>query len=168
MITSSYHVDSVEESFHLALELELSFKEKFISKYRKQCSKCDGYRLYDYQCLSIQHTNIIQSDDVDDSRIIEDVYVLSEIATVDEDLLVDSSAPILDEVHASSEGTSDVIGAVVESNALIPDDICVHVEDTRMYYICLLHIMKSLNRQQFAMMVTNLLHIHIIFCRIYN
>jgi len=35
MITSSYHVDSVEESFHLALELELSFKEKFISKYRK-------------------------------------------------------------------------------------------------------------------------------------
>jgi len=47
MITSSYHVDSIEEAFHLALELELSFKHKFISKYRKQCSKCEGYEHYD-------------------------------------------------------------------------------------------------------------------------
>jgi len=63
-----------------------------------------------------------------------------------QDLSVDSSAPILDEVHTSSEGTSDVIGVVVESNTLIPDDMCVHVDDTRMHCICLLHIMKSLNR----------------------
>ena len=35
------------------------------------------------------------SDDVDDSRIIEDVYVSSEITSVIEDLLVDSSTLIL-------------------------------------------------------------------------
>ena len=32
MLTSSYQVDSVEEAFHLTLELELSFKGIFIFK----------------------------------------------------------------------------------------------------------------------------------------
>jgi len=37
MLTSSYHVDSVEETFHLALELKLFFSKP------KQYSKCEGY-----------------------------------------------------------------------------------------------------------------------------
>ena len=37
MLTSSYHVDSGEKAFHLALELELCFKRIFIFKVKKQC-----------------------------------------------------------------------------------------------------------------------------------
>jgi len=47
MITSSYHVDSVEDAFPLALEVELSFKERFIFKAKEQCSKCEEYGHYD-------------------------------------------------------------------------------------------------------------------------
>ena len=56
----------------------------------------------------------MSSDDVDDSRIVDDVYVPSEITSVVFDTLVDSSTLILDEVHASSEGTSDVVDVLVE------------------------------------------------------
>jgi len=65
MLTSSYHVDSIKEAFHLTLELELSFKRIFISKAREQCSKCKRYGHYKYQCPSkSRHVNIVPSDDV--------------------------------------------------------------------------------------------------------
>ena len=37
MLTSSYHMDFVEEVLHLILEVELSFKGVFIFKVREQC-----------------------------------------------------------------------------------------------------------------------------------
>ena len=69
------------------------------------------------------------NDFVDDLRIVGNVYVPSEVTSVVEDILVDFSIPILDEIHDSSEGTSDV-DALVESSTLIPDDIYVHEDDT--------------------------------------
>jgi len=82
MLTSSYHVDSVEETSHLVLELELSFKRVFISKTREQYSKCEGYEHYDYQCPSKnRYVNIMPSDDVDDSRVVENVYISSKITS---------------------------------------------------------------------------------------
>jgi len=60
------------------------------------------------------HGNIVLSDDVDDSRSVEDVYVPSEITSVVEDTLVDSNTLILDDVHASFEGTSDSQYELVE------------------------------------------------------
>jgi len=104
----------------------LSFKGIFISKTREQCSKCEGYRHYDYQCPSkSRHVNIVSSDDVDDSRVVEDIYVLSEINSVIEHTLVDFSSLILDEVHVSSD-----VDALVESSSLSPDNIYVHKDDT--------------------------------------
>ena len=51
MLTSSYHVDSVEDAFHLALELALFFKRISIFKVREQYSKCEGYG-HDDTCAS--------------------------------------------------------------------------------------------------------------------
>ena len=42
------------------------------------------------------------SDDVDDSRVVEDVHILFKITSVTEDTLVDFSTPIIDEIHVSS------------------------------------------------------------------
>jgi len=44
MLTSSYHVDSIEEAFHLTLELELFFKEIFIHLQSQEVVyKCEGF-----------------------------------------------------------------------------------------------------------------------------
>jgi len=66
--------------------------------------------------LESRHGNIVPTDDVDDSRSIEDVYVLSKITSVVEDTLVDFDTSIIDEVHASSECTSDSKYELVESS----------------------------------------------------
>ena len=61
---------------------------------------------------------ILPSDDVDDSRVVEDVYVPFEIISVVDNTLVDPSTPTLDEVYISFEDTSDV-DAMVESSTHI-------------------------------------------------
>ena len=123
MLTSSYHVDSIEEAFHLALELELSFRGIFISKAKEHCSKC--------QCpWKSRHVDIMPSDNVDHSRVGENVCVPSEITSIFEKTLVNFSTPILDEVQVSSEGTIDVADVLVESSTPIPDDIYVYEDDT--------------------------------------
>ena len=58
------------------------------------------------------------SDDVDNSRVVEDVYVPSEIISVVDNTLVDPSTLTLDEVYVSFEDTSDV-DAIVESSTHI-------------------------------------------------
>ena len=70
------------------------------------------------------------SDDVDDSRTVEVVYVLSESTNVVKDTLVVSSTSILNEIHISSESISDVIDALVGSSTPITNDIYVHKKDT--------------------------------------
>jgi len=50
--------------------------------------------------LKSQHVNIVRSDDVDDSRVVKNIYVPSEIIV---DTLVDPSKSILNEIHISSK-----------------------------------------------------------------
>ena len=68
----------------------------------------------------------MSSDDVDDSRIVEDV---TKITSVVEDTLVDSSTLILHQVYISSEGTGDV-DPLMESSTPILMYIYVHEDDT--------------------------------------
>ena len=70
------------------------------------------------------------SVDVDDSRVVEDVYVPSEITSVVDDTLIHFSTPILNEIHVSSESISDAVNVLVDSSIHIPDDIYVHKDDT--------------------------------------
>ena len=50
LCTGSYDLDTVEETFDVALKLDLIFKTLVNAKTR--CSKCEGYGHYDYQCPS--------------------------------------------------------------------------------------------------------------------
>ena len=56
---------------------------------------------------SARHVSIVSSDDVDNSKIIEDVHVLSKTTSTIEDISVSSDTRILDEDHASYEGISE-------------------------------------------------------------
>ena len=52
IITSFYGVDSVIDAFDFALKIDLTFKGIVSARAWEQCSKCEGYGHYDYQCLS--------------------------------------------------------------------------------------------------------------------
>jgi len=58
----------------------------------------------------------VSSDNVDDSKVVEDVNILHESNSIVEDTLVDFGTPIIDEVHVSSDSTSDDVNGIVESN----------------------------------------------------
>ena len=62
-------------------------------------------------------------DDIDDSRIIEDVNLPSE-ATSDVDELIKFSTLALDEIHVHEESISDVQDALVECSAPSHDIRC--------------------------------------------
>ena len=66
------------------------------------------------------------SDDVDDSKVVEDFHVPSKAASIIEDISVSSDIPII-EGHASNEGTSKVVDAIVESGT--PLDVDAHAHD---------------------------------------
>ena len=77
MITGSYDLDTIEETFDVALEIDLTFKRLVNVKVR--CFKCEGYEHehYDYQCPSESlHVRIVSSDNVDDSKVVENVNIL--------------------------------------------------------------------------------------------
>ena len=75
--------------------------------------------------MKSQHVNTAPSNDVDDSNVVEDVRVPSEVSSVVEELLVNLGAPIIDESHVSSADISDVADVSVESSTPMPDDITV-------------------------------------------
>ena len=58
----------------------------------------------------------VTSDDVDDSKVAEDVHAPSKAASVIEDITVGSDTPIIDEIHMSSDSTSDDVNEIVELN----------------------------------------------------
>jgi len=63
----------------------------------EQCSKCEKCGHFDYHCLlESRHVNIVPSNNVDDSKIVEDIYIPSEISSVVEAPLVNPDAPIID------------------------------------------------------------------------
>ena len=57
--------------------------------------------------------NCVPSDDVRDQRV-EDVHIPFKTISIIEDISVDSDILILDEGHASYEGTSKVMDAIVD------------------------------------------------------
>ena len=100
MITSPYDLDIVEETFDVALKIDLTFKRLVNVKVRY--SKCEGYGHYDHQCpLKSQHVSIVSSDDVDNSKVVEDIHIPSKITNIIETISISSDTSILDEGHAS-------------------------------------------------------------------
>jgi len=115
MITAPYDLDTVEEVFDVALKLDLTFKTLVNTNAR--CSQCEGYGHYDYQCPSeSQHVKTVPTNDVDDSKVVENVHVLSKTASIIEDIAVGSDTSIIDEIHKSSDSASDDVDEVVEPN----------------------------------------------------
>ena len=79
--------------------MDLTFKTLINAKVR--CSKCEGYGHYDYQCFSeSQHVRIVFSDEVDVSKVIEEVHVLPK--TVSIDTTVGADTLVIDEIHTVS------------------------------------------------------------------
>jgi len=67
----------------------LTFKRLVFAK--AQCSKCEGYGHYNYQSpLKSRHASIVPSDDVDKSKVDEDVTVPSGTTSIVEDISVES------------------------------------------------------------------------------
>ena len=57
MITGSYDLDTVEETFDVALKINSTFKR--LVNVKAWCFKCERYGHYDYQCLSkSQHVSM--------------------------------------------------------------------------------------------------------------
>jgi len=114
MITGSYDLDTVEEAFDVALKIDLTLK--MLVNVKAECFKCERYEHYDYQCTSqSRHVSTVSGDDVDDSNVVEDVHVPSKSASISEDISVGFDTQIIDEGHASYEGTSEVVDTLVES-----------------------------------------------------
>ena len=76
----------------------------------------DGYEHYDYQCPSeSQHVRTVPTDEVDDSKVVEDVQVSSKTLNIIEDIAVDSvTTQIIDESHMSSDSANDDVDEIVE------------------------------------------------------
>ena len=125
MITGSYDLDTVEEAFDVVLKINLTFKTLVSAK--AWCFKCEGYEHYDYQCPSKpQHVRIVPSNDVNDSKVVENVYVPFKTASIVEDISVGSDTLIIKESHGYYEGTSEV-DAIIDSGT--PLDVEVHTHD---------------------------------------
>ena len=78
------NLDTVEETFDVVLKLDLTFKKIVNAKAR--CSKCEGYGHHDYQCPSeSQHIRIVPIDDIDDSKVVDNVQVPPKIVSIIED-----------------------------------------------------------------------------------
>jgi len=112
MITRSYDLDIVEEAFDVALKIDLTFK--ILVNAKAWCYKYERYGHYDYQCLSeSQHVKTVPSDDVSNSKMIEDVHVSFKIASTIKNISVGSDTPIIDELHMSSDSTNDDVNEIV-------------------------------------------------------
>jgi len=102
MITGPYDLDTIEEVFDVALRLDLTFKTLVNAKTR--CSKCKGYVYYDYQYPSeSQHVRTVLTNEVDDSKVVEDVQVPPKTVNIIEDIAVDSDTSIINDIHMSSD-----------------------------------------------------------------
>ena len=58
----------------------------------------------------------VPNDDVDDSKVVEDVHIPSKTTSIIKDISVDSDTLIIDEVHISSDSISDGVDEIVEPN----------------------------------------------------
>lgn len=83
-----------------------------------------GY--YEYQSPSKSlHPDIVHIDDIDNSRIVEDVYNPSEVIN-DVDELAKTGIPALAKIHVCEESTSDLQDSLVEFNIYLHVELVVH------------------------------------------
>jgi len=68
----------------------------------------------------------VPNDDVDNSKVIENVHVPSTAASIIEDKSVGIDTSIIEEDHASYEGTSEVVNVIVESDTPLDVDANAH------------------------------------------
>ena len=116
MITSPYDLNTAEDAFDVALKLDLTFKT--LVNVKARCSKCEGYKYYDYQCPSeSQHVRTVSSDKVD-SKVVKDVQVSPKTVSIIEDISVGFETPIIDEIYMSSDSASDDVNEILEPNTL--------------------------------------------------
>ena len=69
-------------------------------------------------------------DDIDNSKIIEDIHIHFEVTSDVVEELIKTSTSTLDETHIHEENISDIQDALVESTTLIHDDIDVSEDNT--------------------------------------
>jgi len=58
----------------------------------------------------------VPSNDVDDSKVVEDVHVPHNVVSITEDISFGFGTPIFDEAHVSFESTGDDVNDIVEPN----------------------------------------------------
>ena len=80
--------------------------------------------------MESQHVNVVPSNNFNDSKVVEDVCVPSEISSIVEEPLVNPRVRIIDESHVSSVDISDVVNTSVESSIPMPDDITVPEDES--------------------------------------
>jgi len=72
----------------------------------------------------------VPNDTIDDSKVVEKVYISPEATSVIDPTVVESCAPFIDEVHEFSEGTNNDVDVRVESSTPIPIDVHTRDNDT--------------------------------------
>jgi len=115
IITCPYNLNTVEEAFDVVVRLNLTFK--ILVNVKVRCFKFKGYRHYDYQCPSeSQHVKTVPIEDVDDSKVIEEVHIPSKTLSIIEYTSVCTDTLVNDEIHMSSDSASNDVDEIVESN----------------------------------------------------
>jgi len=113
MITDSYDLNTIEESFIVALKIDLTFKMLVNAKIR--CSKCKRYGQNDYQHpMKSQHVGIMPSNDVGDLKVVNNLHLPYKTASITEDISVGFDKQIIDEIHMSSDRISDDMDEIVK------------------------------------------------------
>ena len=69
------------------------------------------------------------SDDVDDSKVVEDVHAYSEISSIIEGTSIDPCPSIHNEIPMFSAITSDVMNTLVDSSKFTPAEIYIYEEN---------------------------------------
>jgi len=141
MITGSYDLDIIEKTFNVALRIDLTFK--MLVNVKAQCSKYEDYEHYDYQCISkSQHVRIVLSDDIDNLKIVEDIYVPSKNASIIEDISISSDTLIIDKVHMSFDSINNDVDEIIELNTSAVPSKSLKLSSTE-YTIMVLSISES-------------------------
>jgi len=110
------------------------------------CFKYKGYEHYDYQCSSeSQHVRIVPTDEVDDSKVVEDVQVPPKTVNIIEDIAVNFDTPIIDEIHMFSDSVNDDVDEIVEPNTpTIPSQsLILLVLNIVLWLFLSIHLLRS-------------------------
>ena len=97
------------------------------------------------------------SDNADDSKVVEDVNILSEITSIVEDTLVDSGTLIIDEVHVYSDSTKDDVDGILECNIPAEPIKSFEIPYADYEYIVVLTELSSSESSEFLVMIQQMI-----------